>query len=359
MKPHASLDHVASGREQLELLLRRVVKAPNPYLRSQALLEISRALVHPRELLAAGVLSEHDPLVQQALNVADAWEAVTNGMPEASLLEELDRIPPESPFRPWREAVLAIYFFYEDLEEASRHHLSLIPSDTPLFHLKNALETLFSGGEASGPTRALTQKVLKVDSRAQDTWQMLVDAWDTGLEDAFFSAWERLADLLRGSETLEALTVGLWGELAWQDFDDRGFLELTVRHFGEPTAYRLAALGSFAWDPEGALLWWGHFLIVAAREKALTAPEIDVALEVFQDWIEAVADFQAEQGRVDGWEKEWRYLAQAWNSETQRAPWPEQWSQALHPEKPVPRPKPRVVSDQLELFSFTQAEGAH
>ncbi len=354
MKPHASLDHLASAREQLELLLRRVVKAPNPYLRSQALLEISHNLAHPRDLLAPGILSEHDPLVLQAISVADAWEAVTNGMPEASLLEELDRIPPESPLRPWREAVLAIYFFYEDLEEASRHHLSLIPSDTPLVHLKTALETLWSGRDGSGSIRALTQKVLKVDSRAQETWQMLIDAWDTGLEEAFFSAWERLATLLQGNEALEALTVGLWGELAWQDFDDRGFLELTVRHFGEPTAYRLAALGSFAWDPEGALLWWGQFLITAVREKVLSEPEFRVALQIFQDWIEAVTDFQAEQGRLEGWEKDWRYLAQAWNSETQHAPWPEQWSQALHPEKATPRPKPKANTDQLELFSFME-----
>ncbi|NNM55496.1 MAG: hypothetical protein HKM05_12360 [Spirochaetales bacterium] len=357
MKPHASLDHLASAREQLENLLRRVVKAPNPYLRSQALIEISRTLVHPRDLLAVGVLSDHDPLLQQAIIVADAWEAVTNGMPEAALLEELDRIPPDSPLRPWREAVLAIYFFYEDLEEASRHHLSLIPSDTPLFHLKTALETLWSGRDGSGSLKALTQKVLKVDSRAQEAWQMLIDAWDTGLEDAFLSAWDRLANLLQGNETLEALTVGLWGELAWQDFDDRTFLELTGRHFGEPTAYRLAALGSFAWDPEGALLWWGQFLITSVREKVLPDTALTVALQIFQDWIEAVADFQAEQGRIEGWEKDWRYLAQAWNSETQHAPWPEVWTQALRPEKPAPRPKPRVNADQLELFSLLEPEG--
>ena len=351
MKPRASLDHLASAREQLEILLRRVVKAPNPYLHSQALLEISRILLHPRDLIAAGILTDHDPLLVQAINLSDAWEAVTNGMPEASLMEELDRVPPDSPLRPWREAILAIYFYYEDLEEASRHHLSLIPEDTPLVRLKVALESLWSGQESQSFGN-LTQKVLKIDSRAYEAWQMLMDAWDTGVEEAFFSAWERLADFLENSEPLQALTIWFWGELAWQDFDERTYLEITMRHFGEPLAYRLAAVGSFAWDPEGALLWWGQFLITAEREKMLTSQATATALEIFHEWIEAVADFQQEQGRIEGWEKDWRFLAQAWNSETKNTPWPEQWSQALNPEKSLPqRTKFRNDTQQLELFS--------
>ncbi|NNM68222.1 MAG: hypothetical protein HKM06_09450 [Spirochaetales bacterium] len=355
--PTAPTDH----QSRVDLALKRLLNAPNPYLRTQATHELGKILTRPQQLLSCSHLQENHPIYRQALAVADAWEAVCNGMPTAELFEALDEIPPHSPLRPWREAALSIHFFYASLEEAAAYHAQLIPKDWPLAVIVQVVKSGNHLYNAQGSLRQLLQQVLRPDTILLETLQALLDAQETGLEEVFLSSWEELARRWpeEDQEELKSLNIWLWTQMAWQDFEERRLLRSCMQIWGEPEALRLAALGCLGWDPEAALLYWGRFLLTARRENSLTDVQRNTATEILWNFVHAVADFQAEHGIYDDWETDWANLANVWNEDTTevRHKWPTSWAQMRLHEAGQPFPSRTKVSrttntGQLELFDL-------
>ena len=364
MKPTSYPTAPTDQQSKVDQALKRLLNAPNPYLRTQATHELGKILTRPQQLLSCSHLQESHPIYRQALAVADAWEAVCNGMPTAELFEALDEVPPLSPLRPWREAALAIHFFYAGLEEAATYHAQLIPTDWPLAVISKTLKSGDHRHRVHGSLGQLLQQVLKPDTILLETLQALLDAQETGLEEGFLSSWEELSGRWSDSdqEDLKSLNIWLWSQMAWQDFEERRFLSVCTKIWGEPEALRLAALGCLGWDPEAALLYWGLFLLTARREKNLSGLQMTAAAEILWDFVHAVADFQSEHGIFDDWETDWANLSNAWNEETPETQlkWPKSWGQMrLHQAgEPVPsRPKVSRTTNtgQLELFDLDQS----
>jgi hypothetical protein len=362
VKPTSDPTAPTDQQSKVDQALKRLLNAPNPYLRTQATHELGKVLTRPQQLLSCSHLQESHPIYRQALAVADAWEAVCNGMPTAELFEALDEVPPSSPLRPWREAALAIHFFYAGLDEAATYHAQLIPNDWPLAVIVKTVKS--ANPRAQGSLGQLLQQVLKPDTLLLENLQALLDAQETGLEEVFLNTWEELSQRWPDSEQegLKSLNIWLWSQMAWQDFEERRFLSFCTKVWGEPEALRLAALGCLGWDPEAALLYWGRFLLTARREKKLSSKQMTVATEILWDFVHAVADFQSEHGIFDDWENDWANLAHVWNEETPEAQlrWPTSWGQMrLHQAgEPVPsRTKVARTTNtgQLELFDYDPA----
>jgi hypothetical protein len=332
----------------LDQALRQALGTSQPALRRQALDRAAAHLVHPRLILDSPLLDDKHPWRLEALAVSDAFEAVTNGMEEPGVFAALDDLEPESPFQPWRHLILGLHFFYEGLDEAVAAHLERIPVASPLAPLARMVARLCQGQRPSGPPALarLAELVLEPDPRLLAWVQDVAEGLETDNEDLFWEAFNDWLEAVAPSAPGRARSAVLWAwnQLEWRDFDEAVLLDLGSSLWGRAEAYRLAALGTLAWDPEGSALLWLRFLVSACREGADQS-----TLAEALTWLERFRQAAVEQGTASPeWSDTWRNLTCAWNDEVAVRGWP-----AFALEAPAsPAAPARPASDgQLDLFA--------
>jgi len=344
----AASQALESHREALEEALRQGLATSQPALRRQALARAARHLIHPALLLDSPLLADRHPWRLDAQAIADAFEAVTNGMETPGVLEALDDLSDDSPFQSWRHLVLALHFFYEGLDEAVEAHLALLEATSPPAHLARVLTTLV---QDPGPRRALpgalgrlADQVAQADPRIRQWVQDLAEGLETDDEGLF---WEALAAWLdavadEAPDRARSAVLWAWTQLEWHDFDEAELLDLAAEFWGRAEAFRLAALGTLAWDPEGSSLLWLRFLLGALRDEALDDDEVARA-RIWADRFRAAArasgPLSAEGERTE------LALLRAWNQEAEargRGDWawplpaPRDTAESTEPSQPDP-----------------------
>lgn len=334
-------------REALDQALRQALGTLQPALRSQALARASAHLIHPRLVLESPLLADSHPWRREALAVADAFEAVTNGMEEPGVLDALDDLAADSPFQPWRHFIVALHFFYEGLDEAVAAHLSSIPDSSPLTALSRTLLALVHGKPVPPALRRLADLVVEADPRILPWVQDVAEGLETDNEPLF---WNALADWLEAvapaaPERARSAVLWAWNQLEWRAFDEQTLLELAESLWSRAESYRLAALGTLSWDPEGAALLWLRFLVSSVRDGAAepVAREALGLLERFQ----LAAREQGDPGA--DWTDTWDNLARAWNAEADARGW-----SGLRLETAPAEAEPAVrqgAGAQLDLFA--------
>lgn len=338
-------------REALDQALRIALGTSQVALRKQALTRAASHLIHPRLLLESPLLTDSHPWHQEALLVSDAFEAVTNGMEEPSLLEALGELGPDSPFQSWRHLILAIHFFYENLDEAVRAHLSQIPAESPVHSLVQTLDGLVGGQARMGAaSRKLADLVARPDPWVHQWVQDVSEGLETDDEPLFWAALTDWLEHMNPTDPQRARSAVLWAwnQLEWRDFDEGVLLDLGASLWGRAESYRLAALGTLPWDPEGAALLWLRFLLTAVRDGSwdeAVLREARTLLDRFQDAAE-VAGPASPEGQ-----ETWANLAQAWNDEVKVRKWADLTVGGAVPQ-PVPDlPVGPTTGGQLDLFS--------
>lgn len=338
-------------QEALDRSLRLALGTTQPALRRKALEEASRHLVHPRLVLESTLLTESHPWYREALAVSDAFESVTNGMESPGVLEALDHLDDDSPFQPWKELILAIHFFYQDLDEAVQAHLAKIPAQAPVAGLARTIEGLIGSGPAqpsSPPLRKLAATLAQTDSRVDQWVQDVAEGLETDDEDLF---WEALGDWLEMAAPVaphhaRAAVLWAWAQLEWREFDEQCLLDIGSNLWGPAEAYRLAALGTAGWDSEGSALLWLRFLITATRDELWTNQEQREARALLDRFQAAALD---EGSPSTDWSATWDSLARVWNEEV-RSRGLDDLRIGLAPGSP--QPSVRTNSDgQLDLFA--------
>jgi len=296
------------------------------------------------------LLTDSHPWRQEALLVSDAFEAVTNGMEEPGLLEALEELSPDSPFRAWKHLILAIHFFYEHLDEAVVAHLSRIPTDSPVQSLVHALElALRRRDRASSEAHKLANLLAQPDPLVGQWVQDVAEGLETEDEPLF---WAALTDWLepmnQGTpDRAKAAVLWAWNQLEWRDFDEAVLLDLASSLWGRAESYRLAALGTLPWDAEGAALLWFRFLLTATREGQMPEESLREArslLDQFQDAAE-VAGPATPEGQDT-----WANLARAWNDEANARGWSGWQVGGAVPLAVFDLPRP-ASDGQLDLFA--------
>lgn len=340
---------VEHHKAALDRALRQALGTAQAALRRQALDDAALHLIHPQLVLDSPLLTDSHPWRREALIVADAFESVTNGMEEPLVLEALDDLEEGSPFQPWRHLVLAIHFFYEGLDEAVEAHLARIPRNSPVAGLARTLDALvhLSVAGLPGALGRLADEVSRPDPVVQQCIQDVTEGLEADDEDLFFAA---LADWLDAvvdvrPDRARAAVVWAWTQLEWRDFDEATLITLGTNLWGRAEACRLAALGTVAWDPEGAALLWFRYLISGVRDGDLdetSAREVRGLLDRFQAAAGAAPDPE--------WTAAWEALAQGWNGDARERNWPDLAVGApVARTAPAPRPS---VDGQLDLFSM-------
>jgi len=333
-------------REGFEQALRQALGTSQAALRRQALDRAATHLIHPGFVLESTLLADHHPWRREALVISDAFEAVTNGMEEPGVLEALESLDPDSPFVPWRHLVLALHFFYEGLDEAVEAHLSQIPATSPLRVLRKALEALGRGANGSTVPRLLDQ-VAQPDSRILPWVQDVAEGLETDNEALFWGALGDWLDAVAETAPNQARSAVLWAwnQLEWRDFDEAVLLDLGAKLWGPAESYRLAALGTLPWDPEGAALLWLRFLLTSVREgwDESSVREARALLDRFHQAALAEEPASAE------WTATWLNLSRAWNDEAMCRRWNDLALEVALPVQEAPSPR---STGQLDLFSL-------
>lgn len=337
-------------REALDQALRVALGTSQPALRKQALARAASHLIHPKLVLESPLLTDSHRWRHDALVVADAFEAVTNGMEEPGVLEALEDLDPESPFEPWRHLILAIHFFYGGLDEAVMAHLGQIPLDSPLQTLVKTLAGVTQGTQRFSPAqRRLADLLAQPDPVVQQWVQDVAEGLESGDEDLF---WAALTDWLehmvpQAPDRAQAAVLWAWNQLEWRDFDEQVLLDLGSSLWGRGESYRLAALGTRPWDAEGAALLWSRFLLTGIREG------LDEVIlregRQFLDLFRAAAETSppSPEGR-----ETWTNLCGAWNAEVRARGWDDLRMDLFDSPEPVVAPRPAPTTDgQLDLFS--------
>jgi len=338
-------------RNALDQALRQALGTSQPALRRQALDRAQAHLIHPQLVLESPLLTDSHVWRREALTVADAFEAVTNGMEQPGVLDALDELEHDSPFQPWRHLILALHFYYEGLDEAVTAHLAPIPETSPVKALARALRALISApvpGPTTGPLARLCDSVAKADPLVHQCVQDVAEGLEADDEDLFYEALADWLDAVADQRPQRARSalVWAWNQLEWRDFDEATLLDLGTSYWGAAESYRLAALGTLSWDPEGASLLWFRFLLTGVREE-LYQPDQVREIRGLLDRFEAAAS-GAGSPSAD-WTSAWLALARAWNTEALARRW-DDLLVGSHPST-APTPKPSV-DGQLDLFAL-------
>jgi len=333
-------------REALDQALRQALGTSQGALKKQALERASTHLIHPGLVLDSPLLADNHPWRREALAVSDAFEAVTNGMEEPEALAALDHLEPDSPFQPWRHLILALHFFYEGLDEAVAAHLARIPSTSPVAALGRTVATLLGrSGPLPPPLSWLADQVVQPDPRVLPLVQDVAEGLETDQEPLF---WEALSDWLEtvadgAPDRARSGVLWAWNQLEWREFDEGVLIDMAANLWGRAESYRLAALGTLAWDPEGAALLWLRFLVTSVRED-WAEDRVREARTLLDRFHEAALG----QPLGDEWTPIWLNLAAAWNAEARSRGWEALVIDADHPEAPALN---RSSTGQLDLFA--------
>lgn len=318
-----------------------------PALKQAALAEVSRHLLRPQLLLDSPLLDGRHPWRRDALIVSDAFEAVTNGMEDGALLEALALVGADSPLAPWCPLIRALQAFYDHRDEDLVDWLDQVPAGGPAADLAQALLNL-SGAPAAARTsryQALADEVTPGDPAPRLWAQDVSEALDSGDENLFWQAFGAWLDAAAAAspERARAAVRWVWTQLEWRDFDEEELLVRSAGLWGRAEAYRLAALGSWRWDRDGAALLWLRFLIEGVREGRLDQGRATEGL-TWLDRFDALPapDDERRPLRV--------HLVRSWNDEVRLRGWS---GLALNPPTATTEPAPAraAATGQLELFA--------
>lgn len=200
-------------------------------------------MVFPKELQPW--LYTSDP--EQMVTILDALESVTNGMENPGLLEQIERIPIESPLRPYVDLIFALQAYYRNEPSQVSQFLQAIPDHSPPARLKPLLS--FLAGLTEHPPEGIVEKeIIKTIQKRKSYLQTALEEAELFLqkdhEESFSDSIAYIIRELYGKFPLSSKQLTLWAlgkirEKGW----DGSLLEAHLKMiFGDLEASRLKAL---------------------------------------------------------------------------------------------------------------------
>ena len=238
--------------------------------RRRAAVDLARRLERPDDLLSCRRLPPEHPLRTQALAVADAFEAVTDGMENADALAAVERLPAASPLAPWPPLIRALAAFHRNDRESLAREAAAIPEGTPPARLKAALLAAAAGRTVPALTGAFEEA-----SERDDLLEQAEEAARSGLTDLFVDVVARCLPAVRRSRPDRAESLALWClEAMLEQEPVPGRLVRVLRtELGDRDAYRLAALASGGYDNDRSLVYWLDAFRARAEEGPMETAE--------------------------------------------------------------------------------------
>lgn len=235
-------------------------------------------------------------IMEESIIVSDALESVTNGMYNPEVLNRLQEITEESPFHPWKNAVLSILSFYQSDRDNMLQLLEQIPAGSPPAVLKPILLHLSRVDTATPPAtcaHALIEAVREDRTFLQSAVEQLTEYLEEQLEEAFNETAMLLVQDLLSSYPQAARRLALWSmqTAAEQEYDLSFILSRFKILFGEIEGLRLTAIALQSVEPDISLLFWLRYSIGNLASGLVTQTELTAFLSLIADIIQ---EFQRE-----------------------------------------------------------------
>ncbi|MDZ7792468.1 MAG: hypothetical protein U5P10_01885 [Spirochaetia bacterium] len=230
-------------------------------------------------------------MAEESIIVSDALESVTNGMYNPEVLNRLQEITGDSPFYPWKNAVLSILSYYQSDRDNMLQLLEQIPAESPPAVLKPILLHLSRVDTATPPASCahdLIEAVREDRAFLQSAVEQLSEYLEDQLEEAFNETAMLLVQDLLPSYPQAARRLALWSmqTAAEQEHDLSFILGRFKIMFGEVEGLRLTAIALQSIEPDISILFWLRYAIGNLASGLVTQTELAALLSLIADIIQ-------------------------------------------------------------------------
>lgn len=167
----------------IEPLLRYISEDENQD--SSARLELETSVTSPLDYIESGILSEDNQIFDEAYLASDAIEAVSNGMMNESIMEDLKLIQEDSLLYSWRLLAEAIDLFYKNDQERLKKKIIQIPDHTTPAKLKPLLLHRLLNNKLPKKQQIFIEEIVLGNSHILEILEQLEEAIISELPDLF------------------------------------------------------------------------------------------------------------------------------------------------------------------------------
>lgn len=249
--------------------------------------ELRRIITSPKLVAELDFLPHEHILKRESIIVSDAFEALTNGMINDEILNQLSLITEESLFYPWKILIEGLHAFYRKDRISCLKIINTIPGDSAPYAFRELFSALLEGTQQK-EWEPLIEAVLEDNSEIRDSLDLIRDA--SGLEDVLLdTAGLLIRDLIRDDPgTCEKIMIWCLDHLQLTDVLSDRAVERAKSLFGDKEGYRLAALASVSFDPDRSLVYWLHSLIAYMDGSVTEISCVKAYLNIIRDLADAV-----------------------------------------------------------------------
>lgn len=240
---------------------------------------------------------EH-PLLAESQIAGDAFEAVTNGMHNPGVLENLKSLGKDSPFYPFKLLTLAIHSFYQGEGEKALHFFEEMPRESPPYRLFRVFKILIlkDGTPGNREEEQLVKEIQKEKAFLEDLWDQVAEAEESEPE-LLFNTLALVMDCLKNRSLPAAF--GLYVHcleriICKEDYPLSDYLNLGKTLFGHSQTYRIWALLFLEREIETSILFWLFYGQSRIKDKTLSLEEAKVILFLCNDLYESLLRLETE-----------------------------------------------------------------
>ena len=270
--------------------------------------QLKKHFVDPFYISRSKSLPENDVMKTDARIVSDAFEAVTNGMYDEEVLNELKKLSDNSFFTDWKYLTESLYYLYtEDFTKAgesfSRIEEDSVPYLTaPVFYRIISREKISSINGLSETEKQFINNIIKDSITVKTSLDQLESNLKAGREERFTDNITLLLSDLYSKDRVLSKKLAAWGlkQLSQNDMSPAMLLENLKLIFGESESFRLTAVSFKDEDPELSLLFFTRSALVLIRNSSADKVQIEAYTDIITDLI---IEIEKEKTAYDAGEK--------------------------------------------------------
>ena len=225
---------------------------------------------------------------REAIILSDAFEALTNGMINDEILNELSGVSESSLLFPWKQFIQAVTAFYQSDMNLCLDLLKSIPEDAAPGEFQSVLRGLIKNQMIPAPWNNLAASIVEDNRELSDSLDLLSDSSES--EDILLDTAGLLVREINREDHLTAVKIMVWTLEHLQEtaiLSDRA-VTLVRNLFGDQEGYRLAALTSLSYDPDRSLVYWLHSLMAYLGQRNTHISTVKAYLNIIRDAAETV-----------------------------------------------------------------------
>ncbi|MDC7231738.1 MAG: hypothetical protein PQJ58_00780 [Spirochaetales bacterium] len=253
--------------------------------------ELAAILYSPALILGCDFIPSESRLMKEAVALSDAFESLTNGMPDESAFAAIDGIKEDSLLFPWYGFVKGVQSFYEGDHDSCLSHMARVPRNTAPSRFGAFFQIILTGGsdgEDKPEWSQLSKNVLESKGVIRDSLELIMESAE--MEDLLLeSAGLLIRDIVRDDrDSAAAILMWCFEQLQLKDIlSDKAVLK-GRQLFGEQEGYRLSALATLSFDPDRSLVFWLHSALACLNESETTQATVRAYLKILKDVSETV-----------------------------------------------------------------------